>query len=130
MEFKEYQKQAHTTALYSESIKTILGIDPNNEITQQEGTIIKLFNISYVGLGLGEVGEIQNKLKKILRDSYGNITQETKDFVSKELGDVLWYVAEMCSVFNLDMNDVAQQNIDKLFSRKDRGVIQGSGDNR
>ena len=49
---------------------------------------------------------------------------------AKELGDVLWYVSNCCSELGLSMGDVAQGNIDKLFDRKDRGVIQGDGDDR
>ena len=88
-----------------------------------------LLEISYAGLGLGESGEVQNNIKKMIRDDQG-ITEEKKDAVKKELGDIFWYVAKICNDNGFNMAEIAQGNIDKLYSRKDRGVIQGSGDNR
>lgn len=81
--------------------------------------------LAYVGLGLGEVGELQNKLKKLLRD--GNLDV---DAISKELGDIFWYWNRCCIELELSPIDVIQQNIMKLKDRKQRGVIQGSGDDR
>lgn len=108
MDFQEYQKKAISTALPS---------------------IEK--NIYYYSLGLsGEAGEVCNKIKKILRDRDGVVPPEVCEDLSAELGDVMWYVAGMCSVLGLSLEDVCSKNIDKLFSRKDRGVISGSGDNR
>lgn len=121
MTFNDYQKKAHTTALYLDKLK-------KNFILTSE--LEKILSISYVGLGLGEVGETQNKIKKILRDSGGVITEEMKNNIEKELGDILWYIAELCTLLDVKLEDVAFDNIKKLFSRKDRGVIVGSGDNR
>lgn len=81
--------------------------------------------LAYVGLGLGEVGELQNKLKKLLRDGVLD-----KDAVSKELGDIFWYWNRCCIELRLDPVKVIFQNVEKLKDRKQRGVIQGSGDNR
>jgi NTP pyrophosphatase (non-canonical NTP hydrolase) len=120
--FTSYQKQAHTTAIYLDGVK--------KENPQLPPNIIKMLAVSYIGLGMGEVGETQNKLKKIIRDKNGIITDEIKMDIKKELGDILWYVAEMCTELNLDMANVAQANINKLFKRKDEGKIKGSGDNR
>jgi len=117
--FSTYQTQAHTTALYLDNIKDYL--TPN---------VHKMLALSYVGLGLGESGEVQNKLKKIIRDKNGIIDVKTKDDLKKELGDILWYVAEMCTLLHLDMGNVAQANLDKLFKRKDEGKLKGEGDNR
>jgi NTP pyrophosphatase (non-canonical NTP hydrolase) len=89
-----------------------------------------LLNIAYVSLGLGEVGELQGKVKKIIRDSGGVVTIETRKAISKELGDVLWYVSECCNNFGISMDDVAKENLSKLKSRKERGVLEGSGDDR
>jgi NTP pyrophosphatase (non-canonical NTP hydrolase) len=86
--------------------------------------------ISYVGLGLGEAGEVQGKLKKIVRDDGGNITDEKREQVAGELGDVLWYVARLADEMDISLEMIAQANLDKLRSRKERGVIGGSGDNR
>ena len=108
MTFNEYQAAAETTAMYP---------DKGN-------------NLYYPALGLGEAGEIQNKVKKVMRDDNGVLTEERRQSLIDELGDLLWYVATMASELRADLNDVAQRNVNKLASRKERGVIQGSGDKR
>lgn len=109
MTFKEYQQQSRTTAMYPDIGKSFV----------------------YPVLGLsGEAAEIANKVKKIFRDQGGVVTDETKKNIKKELGDVLWYVAQVATEFQLDLDKVAKENLDKLFSRKERGTITGSGDNR
>lgn len=92
-----------------------------------EGNAIAL---SYLGLGLGEAGEVQGKIKKILRDAGGEISPEAAKEIGKELGDVLWYVGRMADELGFGLEDIAQANLDKLADRKARGVIGGSGDNR
>lgn len=85
----------------------------------------------YCALGLaGESGEVAEKFKKVLRDSRGVVSHEARALIAKELGDVLWYVSELASCVGLDLDDVAKQNIAKLADRKNRGVLQGSGDTR
>lgn len=87
--------------------------------------------LSYVALGLtGEAGEIANKVKKILRDSGGNVTSEVAKELSKEIGDVLWYLTRLADEVGYSLSQISQENVDKLRSRKVRGVISGSGDNR
>ena len=82
-------------------------------------------------LGLaGEAGEVAEKTKKLIRDTNGEITADFRKEIAKELGDVLWYVAGIASVLGLTLTKIARQNIEKLFSRKRRGKIKGSGDNR
>ena len=84
-------------------------------------------NIYYMTMGLtGEAGEIANKVKKVMRDGKKLDLEDIKH----ELGDVLWYVAGLSTVLGIDLEDVAKANIEKLKSRKARGVIGGSGDNR
>ncbi len=88
-------------------------------------------NWMYPALGLaGEVGEVCNKLKKVLRDDNGVLSDAVRDRVADELGDVLWYVAQLASELNLDLNEVAAQNLVKLASRMQRGTLQGTGDQR
>jgi NTP pyrophosphatase (non-canonical NTP hydrolase) len=108
MTFDDYMEAAQKTAIY-----------PN-----------KGSNPYYAALGLGEAGEIQNQVKKIMRDDNGVITPERKKAVSKELGDLLWYVAMNCYEFNLSMDAVAQGNLVKLSQRKEAGTIKGDGDER
>lgn len=108
MNFKEYQDKAVSTAIYPDTVK-----------------------ILYPALGLaGEAGEVCEKIKKMYRDDNGVPTPEKIAEISKELGDVLWYIANVADDFGLNMDDIAEQNIAKLFSRKERGVLGGSGDNR
>lgn len=109
MTFDEYQSKALKTAIY-----------PNIGA-----------NFIYPALGLvGEAGEVADKVKKVIRDKNGCLDEETIKELGKELGDVLWYIAALCSELNLSLNDMAKNNIDKLNSRKERDKIKGSGDNR
>lgn len=108
--FEEYQTIVDKTALYP-GRKSISGL-------------------LYTALGLGETGEVQGKVKKILRDQNGSVTNENVEQLAKELGDVLWYVAAMASELGLSLAEVAEMNYEKLSGRKERGTIQGSGDDR
>ncbi len=109
MNFSEYQAQAKSTANYPDVEK----------------------NLYYPALGLGgEVGEMQNKIKKIMRDDGGTLREEVRQNLIDELGDVLWYCAAMAIELHIDLEEVAQRNLDKLSSRKERGTLHGSGDNR
>ena len=88
-------------------------------------------NFAYPALGLaGEAGEVADKLKKVIRDNDGVLTDPVREAVAKELGDVLWYVAVLAHEIDYSLGSIAQGNLDKLNSRKQRGVISGSGDNR
>ena len=82
-------------------------------------------------LGLvGEVGEIAEKVKKLIRDNGSDLGQLDRDDMAAELGDVLWYAAVLANFLDLSLNDVAQRNIDKLADRQRRAVLGGSGDSR
>ena len=83
-----------------------------------------------VGLGLGEAGEVQGKIKKLLRDDNGAISDEKRLAIAAELGDLLWYVAQACNELDVRLCDVARLNLAKLADRQERGVLQGSGDTR
>ena len=87
--------------------------------------------LTYPALGLaGEAGEVAEHAKKAIRDDAGMITGERRDALAKELGDVLWYVAQLASELGLDLDTIAGENLEKLFSRQSRGVLSGNGDNR
>lgn len=87
--------------------------------------------LSYTALGLvGEAGEIANKVKKILRDYGGRVTTDVKKDLAKEVGDVLWYLARFADEIGYPLEVIAQENLDKLRSRSERGVLGGSGDDR
>jgi NTP pyrophosphatase (non-canonical NTP hydrolase) len=88
-------------------------------------------NIVYPTLGLaGEAGEVAEKVKKLLRDDAGVLSDERRSALAGELGDVLWYVAQVATEADLDLEQIAQGNLDKLLSRRRRGVLSGSGDQR
>ena len=130
MDFDKYQALTGETAIYGDEINELLG---NIDCIAGEEFLEKvrmLLNISYVGLGLGESGEVQNKIKKIIRDSGGEITDDTRRAIVGELGGQLYYIARVCEHLGLSMSDVAEDNINILFDRKERGVIKGSGDDR
>lgn len=88
-------------------------------------------NITYPTLGLaGEAGEVANKVKKISRDNGGVLTPFARDAIICELGDVLWYVSELASEIGVDLDTIAELNLDHLSERADRQVLHGSGDDR
>jgi len=88
-------------------------------------------NFPYPALGLaGEAGEVADKLKKVIRDNDGILTDPVRDAVAKELGDVLWYVSVLAYELDYDLETIASNNLAKLASRQERGVLTGSGDNR
>lgn len=78
----------------------------------------------------GEAGEFGEKVGKIIRDRDGRIGPDERAALRDELGDVMWYLAEVATVLGLDLDDVGRRNLEKLRSRAERGVIQGSGDRR
>ena len=88
-------------------------------------------NFVYPTLGLvGEAGEVADKLKKVIRDGDGVLTDTVRDAVAKELGDVCWYIAVLAAELDYNLEEVMQMNLDKLASRQQRGVLSGSGDAR
>lgn len=109
MDFLTYQKKSRRTARYPSIGHPVI----------------------YPALGLvNEAGEVAGKIKKVFRDKDGQISAETRQAIKSELGDVLWYVAQVCTELDLSLNDVAEHNIAKLADRLKRGKIRGDGDNR
>jgi NTP pyrophosphatase (non-canonical NTP hydrolase) len=88
-------------------------------------------NLTYPTLGLcGEAGEAAEKVKKALRDDGGLLTEERRAALAAELGDVLWYLAQLATEAGLELDTIAEENLSKLLSRQERGVLAGSGDLR
>lgn len=89
------------------------------------------FVLMYLAMGLaGESGEVVEKLKKVVRNEGGVVSEEKKKEIAKELGDVLWYLSQLAEKMGHSFNEVAELNIQKLADRRDRGVIKSEGDNR
>ena len=108
MDFQEYQQKARETAIY-----------PHEH------------SILYPALGLcGECGEVAEKVKKVIRDKGGEFDEFDRMNIRKELGDVLWYIAQIASDLDLRLESVAIANVEKLRVRKEHGTLQGSGDDR
>ena len=102
----EYQELALSTALYPKEL-----------------------GLYYTALGLtGEAGEVAEKVKKMIRDNKS--IEDCQIDIMNELGDVLWYIATCANEFGLTLEEIAENNVLKLKSRSERGVIHGSGDNR
>jgi NTP pyrophosphatase (non-canonical NTP hydrolase) len=109
MNFSDYQTKARATAKYP-----AIG-----------------HGVIYPTLGLtNEAGEVAGKIKKIFRDKEGIFGDAEREALKAELGDVLWYIAQVCTELELSLDDVAEANIAKLLDRQARGKIQGDGDNR
>ena len=110
MEINDYQRAARRT-----SLQTDIGGD----------------YVVYPLLGLmAEAGELANKIKKIHRDNGGQYSYPAWLDLKAELGDILWYVAELASQMNFTLEDVAASNLSKLADRQKRGAISGNGDAR
>jgi NTP pyrophosphatase (non-canonical NTP hydrolase) len=87
--------------------------------------------VIYPTLGLvNEAGEVAGKIKKLFRDKGGEISEETRQALKAELGDVLWYIAQVATELELSLDEIAEYNIAKLYDRLERGKIKGDGDNR
>jgi NTP pyrophosphatase (non-canonical NTP hydrolase) len=109
MNFSEYQTKSRKTAGYPAIGNPVI----------------------YPVLGLvNEAGEVAGKIKKVFRDKDGQISEETREALKAELGDVLWYIAQVATELDLSLDDIAEHNIAKLYDRLERGKIRGDGDNR
>ena len=87
--------------------------------------------LAYPALGLaGEAGEVAEHVKKAIRDDGAEVSAERREAIAKELGDVLWYVAQLATELELELEEIAAGNLEKLLSRQRRGVLHGSGDDR
>jgi len=109
MDFNEYQTKSRKTAKFPSIGHPVI----------------------YPTLGLtNEAGEVAGKIKKVFRDKDGQISNETRDALKAELGDVLWYLTQIATELEITLDEIAEYNIEKLMSRLERGTIKGDGDNR
>lgn len=111
--FNEYAEETDKTAVYPDA---------------GEGTIDA---VTYATMGLvGEAGEVANQMKKVLRDDNGEVTPERLVKIKKEIGDTLWYAARIARELDLDLDEIAESNIEKLLARMKSGSLRGDGDDR
>lgn len=113
MKFDEYQERAKKYDLseVSTDLKSV-------------GFIEKVLGL------VGEAGETADKIKKILRDKDGVVSDDDRDLIVKELGDTLWYIASISRYLGVPLSEVAEGNLSKLESRYQRNQIHGEGDKR
>lgn len=115
MSFAEYLAKTDDTAVYPES------------------NTGKVSELSYLGIAfIGEAGELVNNVKKIIRNGPGmdyNVYENVSNHdlickIREEMGDVLWYYARLCGFFNWSLDEIMQENIDKLRLRKIAGQLK------
>jgi len=110
MDFDEYQEEASTTAIFPDKLPDFVTVGQVYTVLGQSG----------------ETGEIAEKMKKAIREDEEEYVEEMRG----EVGDVLWYLSQVCEEFAWDMSEIAEDNIDKLKDRQERGKLTGEGDNR
>jgi NTP pyrophosphatase (non-canonical NTP hydrolase) len=116
MNFKDYQKKASTTAVYPKPVSF--------QTPEESYNACKIVPIMYCALGLaGESGEVAEQVKKSWRNNM-KVTDERRTKISDELGDVLWYAAQLATELDLNLDDVAENNIAKLAARKQEGKLK------
>ena len=94
MTFDEYQKKVTTTGYYPKEIE-----------------------LAYLGLGMGEAGEIQNEIKKIYRDEKGKLTPKRAVKIVDEMSDLLWYLANMAEAIGWSLDTIARYNVKKILKK-------------
>ena len=111
MDFNEYEEKASDTAIFN---------DRSLE-----------YKLMFLGLGVtGEAGEIAEKIKKIMRNDNGIVSDEKREGIKKEIGDVLWYLSQLSRTLGFSFEEAAQGNIAKIMDRKVRDAIKSEGDDR
>ena len=113
MKFDDYQKNAKKYDFYEET-----------EDLSAVGFFEKVLGLT------GEAGETADKVKKILRDKNGVVSDDDRELLIKELGDVLWYLAAISRYLDVPLSKVAKENLTKLESRYQRNKLHGEGDKR
>lgn len=91
----------------------------------------KVAKLCYLTLGLtGESGEFAEKVKKIVRDKNGQVSDSDLLALAKEMGDILWYLSQISTVLDVELDTIAKINLRKIQSRKKNDSLHGEGDDR
>ena len=125
---EEVRKYMYDKVIISEVITP----DLYENLAGQTAIFPKEKALEYLALGMtSEAGEVAGKVKKLIRDGEDVEGFEMKKLaIASEIGDVLWYCAMMAKEVGVPLNDIMKENLKKLHGRKERGTLQGSGDDR
>ena len=110
MNLEEYQEEAEKTAIFPNELPDFVEVGQVYTVLGQSG----------------ESGEIQEKLKKAIREDDETYIEDMR----AEVGDTLWYLSQVCEEFDWELEDIAQENLEKLSDRRERGKLTGEGDER
>lgn len=150
LNFNTYDQFVRKLAVYPPEVE---GLYPLIGLAGETGELIEkilpnIFNpilssrMLLIGIHLSNIADAGIALEKLKKDLRKNglvedekvipitVTEDQREGIKKELGDILWYMAATAQAFGFSIQDVAQTNMDKLNSRLERGVVKGSGDNR
>lgn len=137
MMMDEYQDRTRVTNLYPDTVESLFAKSRENwsklppPVREEITKVKRLLILLVVNAGLQEeAGEVSGKVKRILRDGHGDVTDPVMNTLAAELGDVMWYTSEMASMLRRELSDVARMNVEKLADRATRGKLRGQGDNR
>lgn len=126
MTLEEYQKQAMTTCMASSENFSYMFLNLVGEVGEFASKVAKAIRKGKFAINLSDLDVVWNKADEQEEEELRQMNQE----LQKEAGDILWQLSGLCSVMGWKLEDIAQQNLDKLASRQQRNVIDGSGDNR
>lgn len=124
LNLEEYARMTQKAAIYRDEVDDLVA-------EASDESIAKMLKIFYATTGLaGEAGEIANKVKKILRDNRGVVSEDTRTKLLGELGDVAWYLVALTEELGFTIEEVLAFNYEQIRSRQARGTLTGDGDDR
>lgn len=146
MTLNDYQQKAMTTCMPSSRNFSYMMLNLVGEVGEFASKIAKLIRKEKATIDINELQTCgdpftseevkkmnQKELEEFAKETAYNmiIEQQLQDQeLQKEAGDILWQLSGLCTVMHWNLEDIAQQNLDKLASRQQRNVIDGNGDNR
>lgn len=133
--FKSIPLKFASTIIEKEPHEVLMDLEKYQTIIEKTAIYPKEVGLAYCALGLtGEAGEVAEKIKKLYRDhgyQAGDVlSDDQKNLLKKELGDVVWYVTALANEIELSLEEILKANYDKLIKRRETNTLSGSGDNR